>query len=67
MIKLTAPGRDARLGDHQAQGSQNTVFRRALRSQNFSREAPIADLQRHIGERAADIDAEPYDRRGCHA
>src|SRR5215470_13290258 len=31
-------GPDARLGGRQAQGSQNTVFRCTLRSQDFSRE-----------------------------
>jgi hypothetical protein len=28
---------------------------------------PLADFQRHVGERAADIDAEPDCRGGCHA
>ena len=60
-------GLDARLRCDRAQSRQHAVFRGVRRGQNLPRKSPLADFQRHVGERAADIDAEPDCRGGCHA
>jgi len=60
-------GLDTRLGRDRAQSGQHALFRGVRRGQNLRRKAPRADFQRHVGERAADIDAEPDCRGGCHA
>jgi hypothetical protein len=49
-------GRDAGFGEDRAHDRQHAFFRRA-RGQAFCRVTPIADLERDIGEGAADIDA----------
>ncbi len=60
-------GLDARLGCDRAQSGQHALFRGVRRGQDLPRKPPLADLQRHVGERAADVDADPDCRRGCHA
>src|SRR5262249_4404755 len=60
-------GLDARPGCDRAQGGQHAVFRGVRRGQDLPGKSPLADFQRHVGERAADIDAEPDCRGGCHA
>ena len=53
------PRLDAGFGDHRAHGGKHALFRPARGGQRLGGKAPAADLQRHVGKRAADIDAEP--------
>jgi len=60
-------GRDAGLGRDRTQGGEHALFRRVRRGQDLPGKPPLADFQRHVGERAADVDADPDCGGGCHA
>jgi sorbitol-specific phosphotransferase system component IIBC len=67
MITPTSPGGDAGLGRDRAQCGEHALFRRVRRGQDLRCKPALADFQRHVGERAADIDAEADCGGGCHA
>lgn len=52
--------RGVRLAHHIAQGGEHALFGRPGRGQHLGGEALGPALERHIGERAADVDAEPH-------
>ena len=60
-------GLDAGLGRDRAQSGEHAVFRRVRRGQDLARKPPLADFQRYVSKRAADVDAEPDCGGGCHA
>ena len=65
--QLNIAGRHSGLGNDRAQNREHTRFRGARRGQALGRIGAIADFERHIGERAADIDTKPDCGRRCHA
>src|SRR5262249_1345959 len=60
-------GLEPRLGGDGGKGGEHALFGGVGGGQNLPHKPPLADFQRHVGERAADIDAEPDCRGGCHA
>jgi hypothetical protein len=60
-------GLDSRLGCDRAQSSEHARFRRLRGGEDLYRESPLGRFQRDIGERAADVDADPDCGRRCHA
>ena len=66
MISRRRAGSNAGLADDRAQDRQHALLRRARRGQDLSRVTALAELQRDVGERAADVDAEPDCGLRCH-
>ncbi len=58
--------RDAGLGRDRAQGRDHGFLGCARRGERLRREAAVAHFQRHVRERAADVEAEADAGGGCH-
>ena len=52
-------GRDSRLGSDRAQSGEHARFWGLCRGEDLCRESPLGRFQRDVGERAADVDADP--------
>ena len=64
--QLHVAGLDAGFGDDRAHDRKHARFRSTRGGQALGGITAIADFERHVGKRAADIDAEPDCGRGCH-
>jgi hypothetical protein len=58
---------NARRPDDRPQRRRHPLLRRTRRGERLRRKALLANLQRHVGERAADIETEPDCGGRCHA